>query len=202
MKLLRQTAAAVSVSALAVLGLQMSAGAAVPSISASDTTIPAGGSVNVTLGEPCLDSEGELTYGDVISSATSGDTHQETKGAGFIKGATGTFVFDTPGTYTISRFCDGQGLTSQVTITVTAPTTTTTTTSTTTTAAPTTTTTTTAPKSTTTTTAPKSTTTTAKVADATATTTTTTAAVKVESVTSTKATGATRVQAELVSYTG
>ena len=33
-------------------------------------------------------------------------------------------------------------------------------------------------------------------------TTTTTAAVKVESVTSTKATGATRVQAELVSYTG
>jgi hypothetical protein len=200
MKLLRQTAAAVSVSALAVLGLQMSAGAAVPSISASDTTIPAGGSVNVTLGEPCLDSEGELTYGDVISSATSGDTHQETKGAGFIKGATGTFVFDTPGTYTISRFCDGQGLTSQVTITVTAPTTTTTT-STTTTAAPTTTTTTTAPKSTTTTTAPKSTTTTAKVADAT-TTTTTTAAVKVESVTSTKATGATRVQAESVSYTG
>jgi hypothetical protein len=199
MKLLRQTAAAVSVSALAVLGLQMSAGAAVPSISASDTTIPAGGSVNVTLGEPCLDSEGELTYGDVISSATSGDTHQETKGAGFIKGATGTFVFDTPGTYTISRFCDGQGLTSQVTITVTAPTTTTTTTSTTTTAAPTTTTTTTAPKSTTTTTAPKSTTTTAKVADA---TTTTTAAVKVESVTSTKATGATRVQAESVSYTG
>jgi hypothetical protein len=201
MKLLRQTAAAVSVSALAVLGLQMSAGAAVPSISASDTTIPAGGSVNVTLGEPCLDSEGELTYGDVISSATSGDTHQETKGAGFIKGATGTFVFDTPGTYTISRFCDGQGLTSQVTITVTAPTTTTTT-STTTTAAPTTSTTTTAPKSTTTTTAPKSTTTTAKVADATATTTTTTAAVKVESLTSTKATGATRVQAESVSYTG
>lgn len=132
MKLLRQTAAAVSVSALAVLGLQMSAGAAVPSISASDTTIPAGGSVNVTLGEPCLDSEGELTYGDVISSATSGDTHQETKGAGFIKGATGTFVFDTPGTYTISRFCDGQGLTSQVTITVTAPTTTTTTSTTTT----------------------------------------------------------------------
>ncbi len=201
MKLLRQTAAAVSVSALAVLGLQMSAGAAVPSISASDTTIPAGGSVNVTLGEPCLDSEGEPTYGDVISSASSGDTHQETKGAGFIKGATGTFVFDTPGTYTISRFCDGQGLTSQVTITVTAPTTTTTT-STTTTAAPTTSTTTTAPKSTTTTTAPKSTTTTAKVADATATTTTTTAAVKVESLTSTKATGATRVQAESVSYTG
>lgn len=201
MKLLRQTAAAVSVSALAVLGLQMSAGAAVPSISASDTTIPAGGSVNVSLGEPCLDSEGELTYGDVISSASSGDTHQETKGADFIKGATGTFVFDTPGTYTISRFCDGQGLTSQVTITVTAPTTTTTT-STTTTAAPTTSTTTTAPKSTTTTTAPKSTTTTAKVADATATTTTTTAAVKVESLTSTKATGATRVQAESVSYTG
>ena len=201
MKLLRQTAAAVSVSALAVLGLQMSAGAAVPSISASDTTIPAGGSVNVSLGEPCLDSEGEPTYGDVISSASSGDTHQETKGAGFIKGATGTFVFDTPGTYTISRFCDGQGLTSQVTITVTAPTTTTTT-STTTTAALTTSTTTTAPKSTTTTTAPKSTTTTAKVADATATTTTTTAAVKVESLTSTKATGATRVQAESVSYTG
>lgn len=197
MKLLRQTAAAVSVSALAVLGLQMSAGAAVPSISASDTTIPAGGSVNVTLGEPCLDSEGEPTYGDVISSASSGDTHQETKGAGFIKGATGTFVFDTPGTYTISRFCDGQGLTSQVTITVTAPTTTTTT-STTTTAAPTTSTTTTAPKSTTTTTAPKSTTTTAKVADV----TTTTAAVKVESATSNKATGATRVQAESVSYTG
>ncbi len=197
MKLLRQTAAAVSVSALAVLGLQMSAGAAVPSISASDTTIPAGGSVNVSLGEPCLDSEGELTYGDVISSASSGDTHQETKGAGFIKGATGTFVFDTPGTYTISRFCDGQGLTSQVTITVTAPATTTTT-STTTTAAPTTTTTTTAPKSTTTTTAPKSTTTTAKVADV----TTTTAAVKVESATSNKATGATRVQAESVSYTG
>ena len=54
MKLLRQTAAAVSVSALAVLGLQMSAGAAVPSISASDTTIPAGGSVNVSLGEPGL----------------------------------------------------------------------------------------------------------------------------------------------------
>ena len=201
MKLLRQTAAAVSVSALAVLGLQMSAGAAVPSISASDTTIPAGGSVNVSLGEPCLDSEGEPTYGDVISSASSGDTHQETKGAGFIMGATGTFVFDTPGTYTISRFCDGQGLTSQVTITVTAPTTTTTT-STTTTAAPTTSTTTTAPKSTTTTTAPKSTTTTAKVADATATTTTTTAAVKVESLTSNKATGATRVQAESVSYTG
>lgn len=197
MKLLRQTAAAVSVSALAVLGLQMSAGAAVPSISASDTTIPAGGSVNVSLGEPCLDSEGEPTYGDVISSASSGDTHQETKGAGFIKGATGTFVFDTPGTYTISRFCDGQGLTSQVTITVTAPATTTTT-STTTTAAPTTTTTTTAPKSTTTTTAPKSTTTTAKVADV----TTTTAAVKVESATSNKATGATRVQAESVSYTG
>ena len=180
MKLLRQTAAAVSVSALAVLGLQMSAGAAVPSISASDTTIPAGGSVNVSLGEPCLDSEGELTYGDVISSASSGDIHQETKGAGFIKGATGTFVFDTPGTYTISRFCDGQGLTSQVTITVTAPATTTTT-STTTTAAP---------------------TTTAKVADVTTTTTTTTAAVKVESLTSTKATGATRVQAESVSYTG
>mgnify|MGYP000935947552 CR=1 FL=1 len=40
MKLLRQTAAAVSVSALAVLGLQMSAGAAVPSISASDSAPP------------------------------------------------------------------------------------------------------------------------------------------------------------------
>lgn len=191
MKLLRQAAVAVSVTALAVLGLQLSAGAADPSFSVSDTTITAGGSVTVHLDEPCLDGEGAPTYGDVISSASSGDTHQETKGAGFIKGATGTFVFDTPGTYTISRFCDGYGLCSQITITVSAPATTTTST----TVAPTTTAPTTTVPGATTTTVVGATTTTAPA------TTTTVAPVKVENKATTKATGATAVKSA-VSYTG
>lgn len=194
---LRRVTAAISVSALAFVGLAADAGADA-SFTVSDSTITAGGSVTVGLTEPCLDGNGDPAYGNLISSSTSSPAeleNQETKGDGFTNGASGVFHFDTPGTYTISRFCDGYGLCSQVTITVTAPATTTTT-STTTTAAPTTTTT--APKATTTTVAPKATTTSTTVAP----TTTVSAVVAGVSATPGKATGATPVKASKVSYTG
>jgi len=182
---LRHVAISVAATALAVVGLHSPAGAD-PSFSVSDTSITAGGSVRVTLDEACLDGEGQRDYGDVISSASSGDTHQETKGADFIKGASGVFVFDTPGTYTLTRFCDAFGQCSQITITVTAPSTTTTSTTTSTTTVPGATTTSTVPGATTTTTAAPATTVPAKVLPT----------------TQTKAVAATPVKTKAVSYTG
>lgn len=173
---MRRLVASISLSTLAVGGLAPGAGAE-SSFSVSDTTITAGGSVRVSLHEPCLDGEGMPTYGNVISS--DGD-NQETKGDGFIKGSSGVFTFDEPGTYTISRFCDGWGLCSQVTITVNAPVTTTTTSTT---AAP-------------TTTVAKATETTAAPA------TTAPAAVLPEVVEKAAAPAAIRVVPETVSYTG
>lgn len=187
---LRQLAASITVTALAVVGVQFAAGAD-PTLTVSETTIPAGGSVSVDLVTPCRTVDGEPEYGNVITSSTAAPgvelDNQETKGEDFIKGATGVVRFDTPGTYTITRFCDGVGIVGQVTITVTAPTTTTSTT-TTSTVAP----------STTTTAAP---TTTAKTTATTAAPTTTIAA-SVAGVSTTRAAGATRVTSSGVSYTG
>lgn len=174
---LRRLVASISLSTLAVGGLAPVAGAE-SSFSVSDTTITAGGSVRVSLNEPCLDGEGMPTYGNVISS--DGD-NQETKGDGFIKGSSGVFTFDSPGTYTISRFCDGWGLCSQVTITVTAPVTTTTTS---------------------TTAAPTTTTTVAKAVETTAAPTTAPAEVLPQVVEKAAAPAAIRVVPETVSYTG
>lgn len=180
---LRQIAASISVSALALVGLQSAAGAQI-SFHVSDTSITAGGSVSVGLDEPCLDGEGQPTYGNVIVSSTASPgteiANHETKGDRFINGS-GTFSFPNPGTYTISRFCDGFGLCSQVTVTVSAPATTTTTSTT--------------------------TTTVAAETGSTTSTTTTTAPPKVEGVTSTnvaptKAPAAERVTPKTVSYTG
>ena len=196
---LRHVAATISVSALALVGLHGPAGASGATFGVSDTTITAGGTVTVSISEPCSDGEGGPGFGNVISSAGE---NQETWGSSFIKGDHGVFHFSSPGVYTITRFCDSGEQCGSVTITVSAPVTTTST-------VPATTTTTTVP-GVTTTTAPGATTTTAPGATTTtapgATTTTTTTApapvpVKVESKTST-ATGATPVRTTAVSYTG
>jgi len=201
---LRQLVATITIGATSIVGLQVAAGAADSTFTVSDTTIPAGGTVTVTLTTPCLHPDGLPEYGNVIQSKV-GDPNtsdnQETKGNRFDKGDTGVFTFPTPGTYTLTRFCDTPGMLDQVTIVVTAPTPPTTaapTTAAPTTAAPATTTS--APRATTT--VPGATTTTAKV-------TTTTVATSVAGISSTntagssgtKAPAATRVQSG-VSYTG
>lgn len=203
---LRKIAASVTAVTVAVVGLHVSAGAASSTFTVSDTTIEVGQTVTVTLTTPCVNPTGE-PYGNILQSkvGTPGVLdNQETKRAEFIKGDTGVFTFPGPGTYTLTRFCDGVGQLDQVTITVRSPSTTTTTLAPTTTAAPASTTTTTAaPASTTTTAAPGATTTTTAAVRA----TTTTVATAVQGVSTTvgsssgQATGATRVQAG-VSYTG
>lgn len=191
---LRRIVVVLSLSAAAVASVAPTAGAA-PSLAVSETTITPGGSVKVTLSEPCLTAGGEPQYGNVISSVGE---NQETKGDHFDKGATGIFTFTTPGTHTISRFCDSQGLLAQVTVTVSAttaaPATSTTTTPTT--AAPATTTVASTPA------APGTPTTTAVVRSTPPAPTTGSVAVLPRVQSRAKAPGATRVNTGSISYTG
>ncbi|HNI34211.1 MAG TPA: hypothetical protein PLV93_02365 [Microthrixaceae bacterium] len=191
---LRRIVVVLSLSAVAVAAVAPIAGAA-PSLSVSETTISPGGSVKVSLTEPCLTAGGEPQYGNVISSVGE---NQETKGDHFDKGATGIFTFTTPGTHTISRFCDNQGLLAQVTVTVSATTSAPATTSTTTTTASTTIATTAAPSSTT----PGAPTTTAAVRSTTTAPSTGSVAVLPRVQARAEAPGATRVNAGSISYTG
>lgn len=181
---LRQAVAALSVSAMAVIGLQTTAGADGAGFTVSTTTVVAGGSVTVTLTEACVTEEGAPDYGNVnLYNETTGTvvSVRDIKFDEFINGATATFTLATPGEYSLQRFCDDCGYMGRIDLTATAPVTTTT--APTTTAAPTTT-----------------------VAGATTVAPSTTVApVKVEKAVEVKpapAKGATPIKSRTVSYTG
>lgn len=174
----RRTFAAVTVTALGLLGLHAPAGAD-STFTVSDSSITAGGSVTVTLTEACTDAEGQPDHGSVVvTSGGSQIASRSTFGDSFSGSA--TFTFDDPGTFTISRYCDYFGFCSAVNVTVSAPATTTTE----------------APTTTTSTTVPGS------VAPSTTVAPTTTIAAVVESVSTPEAVGATPVTPKKVTYAG
>lgn len=120
----RKLAVTLTVSAVAVLGVHTAASAAAPGFTVPATTINAGDSLTVTLTDSCTHPDGSRDFGNLNQyNETTGSvvSVRDIKGHDFINGASDTYLFPTPGEYTLQRFCDNGGYVGKITITVLAP---------------------------------------------------------------------------------
>src|SRR5690349_2180674 len=116
---LRRPFIALALVAAGVGGAAASASAAGPGFTVPATTIQAGESLTVTLVDSCVDGQGERSYGNLNQyneTTNSVVSVRDIKGKDFINGASATYTFPTPGTWTLQRFCDIGGHQGTITI--------------------------------------------------------------------------------------